>query len=95
MAITIDEVRWIATLARLELSDAELTLMAGELSPILDYFDQLKSVPTDGVEPLAHPLRIHNVFREDEPAASLSVDDALSNPPARSGNFFSVPPVLE
>lgn len=95
MSISVEEARWVATLARLELSDAGLAKMAGQLSAILDYVDQLKQVPTDGVEPLAHPLNIHNVFREDEPAESLPVDAALGNAPNRVGDFFGVPAVLD
>ena len=95
MSISIDEVRKVATLARLELSDADLPKMAEQLSAILDYVDQLKQVPTDGIEPLAHPLNIHNVFREDEPAESLPVDAALANAPDRKGDFFGVPAVLD
>ena len=93
--ISLDEARWVATLARLELSDAELATMADQLSAILNYVDQLKQVPTDGVEPLAHPLKMHNVFREDKPGESLLVDAALSNAPDRRGDFFGVPAILE
>lgn len=95
MAISVDQARWVASLARLELSDAELARMTQQLSAILEYVDQLKQVPTDGVEPLAHPLNIHNVFRADEPALSLPVDSALANAPDRQGDFFGVPAVLE
>ena len=101
MSISIDEVRKVAALARLELSDEELARMTGQLAAILDYVDQLQQVPTDGVEPLAHPLKVHNVFRDDQPAPSLPVEDALSNAPARrdvpatGGGFFVVPPVLD
>jgi aspartyl-tRNA(Asn)/glutamyl-tRNA(Gln) amidotransferase subunit C len=95
MSLTPDEVRWVAHLARLELSDAELETMTRQLSAILDYVQQLKEVPTEGVEPLAHPLPIHDVFRDDVPAPSLTVDAALANAPQRQGDFFSVPAVLE
>ncbi len=95
MSIGVDEVKKVAMLARLELSDGELATMAGQLSAILDYVDQLKQVPTDGVEPLAHPLNIHNIFREDEPGESLPVDAALANAPDRRDSFFGVPAVLD
>ena len=95
MALTPDEVRWVAHLARLELSDAELETMTRQLSAIVDYVDQLQQVNTDGVEPLAHALPVHNVFRDDEPAPSLPVDDALANAPDRHGDFYGVPAVLE
>src|SRR5207244_8649040 len=61
MALTLEEVRWVAHLARLELSSAELTMMAGQLTSIIDYFNQLQQVDTDNIEPLAHPLPIQNV----------------------------------
>ncbi|HEV3448965.1 MAG TPA: Asp-tRNA(Asn)/Glu-tRNA(Gln) amidotransferase subunit GatC [Gemmataceae bacterium] len=95
MPLTPADVRWVAHLARLELSDAELESMARHLSTILDYVDQLQQINTDNVEPLAHPLPIHNVFREDEPAPSLPVDAALANAPKREGDFYSVPAVLD
>ena len=95
MSLSADDVRWVAHLARLELSDAELETMTRHLSTILDYVDQLQQINTDNVEPLAHPLPIHNVFREDELAPSLPVDDALENAPDRRGDFYGVPAVLE
>jgi aspartyl-tRNA(Asn)/glutamyl-tRNA(Gln) amidotransferase subunit C len=95
MSLDIDAVRWVAHLARLELSDAELETMTRQLGAILDYVNQLQQVPTDGVEPLAHPLPIHNVFRPDEPAPSLSVNAALANAPDRRGDFYGVLAVLE
>ena len=67
MALTIEEVRWVAHLARLELTEAELDLMARQLNNIIDYVNHLQQVDTDNVEPLAHPLPIQNVFREDQP----------------------------
>ncbi len=95
MSLTVDQVRWVAHLARLELSDADLQLMTQQLSAIVDYVDQLKQLNTDGVEPFAHPLQIHNVFRDDEPAPSLPVEDALANAPDRHDGFYKVPAVLE
>ena len=95
MSLTADQVQWVAHLARLELSAAELATMTPQLSAILDYVNQLQQVATDGVEPLAHPLSLHNVFRDDEPAPSLSIDAALANAPASHRGFYSVPAVLE
>jgi aspartyl-tRNA(Asn)/glutamyl-tRNA(Gln) amidotransferase subunit C len=95
MSLTADQVRWVAHLARLEMSDEELTVMTRQLGAILEYVNQLQQVNTDNVEPLAHPLPIHNVFREDEPAPSLPVDAALANAPARRGDFYGVPAVLD
>jgi aspartyl-tRNA(Asn)/glutamyl-tRNA(Gln) amidotransferase subunit C len=95
MPLTAQDVRWVAHLARLQLSDAELETMTRQLSKILDYVNQLQQVNTDGVEPLAHALDVHNVFRADEPAPSLPVDAALANAPDRRGDFYGVPAVLE
>jgi aspartyl-tRNA(Asn)/glutamyl-tRNA(Gln) amidotransferase subunit C len=95
MALTGDQVRWVAHLARLELSDAELETMTRQLSAIVEYVNQLQQVNTDGVEPLAHALDVSNVFRADEPRPALPVDAALANAPDRRGDFYGVPAVLE
>jgi aspartyl-tRNA(Asn)/glutamyl-tRNA(Gln) amidotransferase subunit C len=95
MSLSADDVRWVAHLARLELTDDELAVITPQLQAIVAYVDQLRQVNTDGVEPLAHPLPIQNVFRDDEPVPSLPVDAALANAPARQGDFYRVPAVLE
>jgi aspartyl-tRNA(Asn)/glutamyl-tRNA(Gln) amidotransferase subunit C len=98
--LSAEQVRWIAHLARLELSDAELATLTGQLSAIVDYVAQLQQLDTEGVEPLAHALDVQNVFRPDEPAPSLPVDEALANAPARRTDgrgqqFYAVPAVLD
>jgi aspartyl-tRNA(Asn)/glutamyl-tRNA(Gln) amidotransferase subunit C len=93
--LTPEQVRWIAHLARLELSDSELATMTRQLGAIVGYVDQLRQVDTEGVEPLAHALPVQNVFRPDGPAPSLPADEALANAPARRGPFYSVPAVLD
>jgi aspartyl-tRNA(Asn)/glutamyl-tRNA(Gln) amidotransferase subunit C len=100
MSLTASEVRWVAHLARLDLTEVELEKMTRQLSAIVDYVDQLKQVNTDGVEPLSHALPLRNVFRDDEPRPSLPVDEALANAPdrrtdARGEKFYGVPAVLE
>ncbi len=95
MSLTAEQVRWVAHLGRLELGEAELATMTSQLRAILDYVNQLQQLDTEGVEPLAHPLDIGNVFREDEPTPSLVVAEALANAPDRRGDFFGVPAVLE
>ncbi len=95
MSLSIDQVRKVAKLARLELSEADLARMQPQLSAILDYVAQLERLDTEGVEPLAHPLPVQNVFREDEPAPSLPVDEALKNAPIRTGDYFGVPAVFD
>ncbi len=95
MSLSLDQVRKVARLARLELSEPDLARMQQQLSAILDYIDQLNQLNTDGVEPLAHPLPVQNVFRPDEEAPSLPVDEALQNAPQRVGNHFGVPAVFD
>ena len=94
MSLSADEVRKVADLARLELSDADVEIMARQLSAIVDYINQLQQLNTDGAEPMAHALDLHDVFRDDVPGQSLSEDEALANAPARKGNFYSVPAVF-
>ena len=95
MSLTPEQVVWVAHLARLDLPPADRDRLARQLSAILDYVDQLQQVDTAGVEPLAHPLPVQNVFRPDDPAPSLPPDAALANAPDRRGDFFAVPAVLD
>lgn len=97
MSTTVDEamVRRIAKLARLSLTDAEVSEFSGQLTDILTYVEQLSEVDVTDVEPMAHALPVTNVTRDDTPHESLSTDAALSNAPQREGAFFKVPPVLE
>jgi aspartyl-tRNA(Asn)/glutamyl-tRNA(Gln) amidotransferase subunit C len=89
------QVRHIARLARLKLSDDEVALFAGQLAKIVEYVQQLQEVDTTGVEPMAHPLPIMNVLREDVPHVPFDTDTALANAPQRADGFFKVPPVLD
>jgi aspartyl-tRNA(Asn)/glutamyl-tRNA(Gln) amidotransferase subunit C len=93
--LTRGQVDKLARLARLELGEAELEHFTRQLGQIVGYVAQLQQVPTDGVEPLAHALDLANVFRPDEPGASLPVPDALANAPRRQHDYFSVPAVLD
>ena len=90
-----DQVRRIARLARVNHTTDELEQFAGQLSDILNYVDQLSELNTNGVEPTAGPLKISNVFRQDQIGESLSNKQALANAPQRHGDFFAVPKVLE
>jgi aspartyl-tRNA(Asn)/glutamyl-tRNA(Gln) amidotransferase subunit C len=94
MSLSAEEVRKVADLARLEMSEADVEIMARQLSAIVAYINQLQTVNTDGALPLAHALDLHDVFRADVPGQSLSEDEALANAPARKDNFYSVPAVF-
>lgn len=95
MSLTAEQVRWVAHLSRLELSQTELETMTPQLASILGYVDQLQKLDTTGVEPLVHPLEQANIFRVDELKPSLDPTDALANAPERHGNLFQVPAVLD
>lgn len=89
------QVRHVAKLARLDLTDEEVTRFSTQLSAILDYMEKLNELDTDSVEPLAHCLPIHNIFREDVVTESLDTELALRNAPQHFENFFKVPKILE
>jgi aspartyl-tRNA(Asn)/glutamyl-tRNA(Gln) amidotransferase subunit C len=95
MSLELDQVRWVAHLSRLELSEQELSSLGGQLASIVKYVDQLRAVNTKGVEPMAHALDLVNVLRDDAIVPSLPVSEALANAPARVGDHFAVPAVLD
>ena len=97
MSAAIDEaqVRHIAKLSRLNLTDDEVRLFAGQLAKILDYVKQIESLDTAGVEPLAHALPVTNVLRDDQPRESFSNQQALANAPETERGCFRVPAVLD
>ncbi len=94
-ALTEDQVRHIAKLARLKLGDDEVRLFATQLGDVLSYVRQLDALDVQSIEPLAHPLPITNRTRSDEPRDSLSREQALSNTPDTHDGLFKVPAVLE
>ena len=93
-SIDLDLVRHIGILSRIELSEEQIRNHSVQLAAILEYFDKLKRLDTEQVEPMAHALEIKNVLAPDEPAPSLSPADALANAPANDGDFFKVPKVI-
>lgn len=97
MGEKIDEqaVRHIAHLSRLALTEDEVRRFGPQLSSILEYVDKLNELDTDSVEPTAHALPVHNVFRSDDPRDSFDPQRALANAPQRDGSFFKVPKVLD
>ena len=92
--ITPDEVRELALLARLRLTDEEVTRMTGDLDAVLDYVDVLRGLDTTTVEPMTHAGPFDCPLRADEVASSLPVDEALANAPRREGSFFQVPRIV-
>jgi len=92
VAISRDEVLHVARLARLALSDDEIDRLGAQLNAILEAVGKVGELDLADVEPTAHPLDLVNVWAEDEPEGSLSVDEALANGPDREAGFFRVPP---
>ena len=95
MGLSREEVAKVALLARLRLGPDELELFTGQLNTIVEFVAELQGLDTGGVEPLAHGVEVHNVFREDVRGPSLSREDALTNAPQRNSESFLVPAVLE
>jgi aspartyl-tRNA(Asn)/glutamyl-tRNA(Gln) amidotransferase subunit C len=94
MAITREEVLHVAKLARLELTDAEVERLTGELSAILEAVSKVSELDLDDVPPTSHPLALVNAWEEDEPRPSLELDETFANAPQRDGDFFRVPPTV-
>lgn len=95
VTLTADEVRKVARLARLKLTDQEIDTYTRQLGQILQYVDRLSEVDTTGVEPMAHAIEMQNVFRPDRPTPSLPVEAALANAPRSDGRYFLVPAILD
>jgi aspartyl-tRNA(Asn)/glutamyl-tRNA(Gln) amidotransferase subunit C len=92
--ISLEEVRHVARLARLALSDDEVATLAAELSALLDHVDKVRRLETADVPPTAHPLPLSNVFRPDEPQPCLDRDVVLAAAPAVEDERFQVPAIL-
>ena len=97
MALSLEEVRRIAQLARLRLSPEEEGTFAVQLSAILDHVADLSKLDVTGVEPMTHALAAGEgaPLREDAVLPSLAPDVALANAPAREGTCFKVPRIIE
>jgi len=95
MHLSPEEVDHIALLARLELSPAERERAARELSQILDHFQQLGELDTQGVAPTRGVFPLVNILRADEARVGLSREAALQNAPEQAGGMFQVPRVVE
>jgi aspartyl-tRNA(Asn)/glutamyl-tRNA(Gln) amidotransferase subunit C len=91
MTITREEVLHVARLARLELSEDEVTRFQEQLSAILEAVSKVSELDLSDVPPTSHPLALVNVLAEDEPHESLQRDEVFANAPAVEGDAFRVP----
>ena len=89
-----EDIKKIAHLSRISLSEEEIERQLQELSKIMEMMDLLKEINTDGVAPLNHVLNLENVLREDEVKASLPVEKVLANATEEYDNMFSVPKIV-
>jgi aspartyl-tRNA(Asn)/glutamyl-tRNA(Gln) amidotransferase subunit C len=92
--LTRDDAAYVAGLARIALTEAELDLYAGQLAVVLDHAAQVAAIDTDGVEPTAHPLPLKNVLRDDVPRPCLDRAEVLSQAPEAEDGRFRVPRIL-
>jgi len=95
MSLSREEVLHIAQLARVGLSEEDVAKFQEQLSDVLDHFETLKALDTEGVEPTSYPLPLESVMRADEVRPSLSREEVLANAPQAEDGAFRVRAVLE
>lgn len=88
------DVKKVAKLSMLKLTEEEKTLYGSQLGSILEYINKLNELDTSTIEPTSHVLALNNVFRDDTPGCSLDVEEALRNAPDPSENFYRVPRII-
>ncbi len=94
MKITPEEIRHVASLARLELNDEMVDKMVSQMGEVLAYMDQLNELDTGGAAPMSHAVDMTNAFREDIPGEHTDRDAILSNAPQAEDGAFIVPRVV-
>jgi len=94
MALSDDDIRKLALLARLEFSDQEVRTLGPQIESILGFVQQLSSLDTTGVEPMTTALDVDNRWRADEAVVGLSNEQAIQNAPSADDACFLVPAVL-
>jgi aspartyl-tRNA(Asn)/glutamyl-tRNA(Gln) amidotransferase subunit C len=94
VSLSPDEVRHVAGLARLALTDEEVAELAPQLSKILEYAEHVGEVAAEDVPATTHPFPLHNVLRPDEPRPSLARDEVLAGAPEVEEDRFAVPRIV-
>ena len=89
------DVKYVAHLARIELTPEEEAHYGAQLGEVLEFINKLREVDVEGVEPSAHALALQNVTRPDEPRPSLSRQEAMAHAPAQADGLFVVPKIVE
>ena len=95
MSISLNEVRHVARLARLELDETEILSLQGELNALIGHFVDIRGIESSGIEPKSHAVAIQNIWSEDIPRPSLPREQALKNAPMSRAGLFVVPMIIE
>lgn len=95
MSISLDEVRHVARLARLDLEEVEVLALQTELNALLGHFAELQDVDASDIQPQSHAVNLQNVWSEDRVAAGLSREAALANAHSSKAGLFLVPTIIE
>ena len=95
MGITLDEVRHVAKLARLEMGEADLLALQSELNALLGHFQDINSIDVTGLPGKPHAVPLQNIWADDEPLLGLPRESALQNAPAAKAGLFLVPTIIE
>lgn len=95
MSISLDEVRHVARLARLDLDEAEIMSLQGELNSLLGHFADIQAIESSEIEPKSHAVVLQNVWAEDVPRLGLPREAALKNAPLSRAGLFVVPQIIE
>ncbi len=93
--ITIDQVKHIAKLSKLNIPDDELEYYASEMEKMIKHFDIISSIDTSDIEPMTHVSNFKNVKRSDSEKQSLKASDAIKNAPETFGRFIKIPKILD
>ena len=93
--ITMDEVKHVANLARLAITEEEAEKLTNELDAIISFAEQLNELDTENVEPTSHVLDMKNIFREDVSKPGLPVEEVLKNAPDHENGQIKVPAIIE
>lgn len=95
MAISLDEVRHVAKLARLDLDEPEMMSLQTELNALIGHFSDIQAVDFGGINPKLHASNLNNVWAEDVPRTSFKRELALKNAPMSKAGLFLVPMIIE
>ena len=95
MSITLEEVRHVAKLARLDLDETEIFSLQGELNALLGHFADIQGIDASGIAPKSHAVALYNVWADDVPGPTLPRSRALSNAASSKAGHYLVPAIIE